>query len=280
MEDKEQDLISVVMGVYNQPDKQAMMDAVNSILNQTYKKIEFIIYDDGSDKEVSEFISSLKNLDKRIVVIGKKQNHGLAFSLNECITRAKGKYIARMDSDDISLPDRLRVQYDSMKENPDYSWCGTNAILFDSNGEWGERQMPEYPSESDYLRYSPYIHPSVMYRAEMFDNYQYLVSKDTMRCEDYEIFMRLRAAGLKGYNVQQSLFKYREENNPFHKRNFKFRIYECKIRYKNFKSLGIGGPKRILYSIRPVVGGLIPAGLATKIKKLESSRTNVKFYKK
>ncbi len=82
----------------------------------TLTDFEFIIYDDGSDPEVAGYIRELEKLDERIVLIGKEENHGLAFSLNMCIGAAKGKYIARMDADDIALPERLQVQYDFMEQ--------------------------------------------------------------------------------------------------------------------------------------------------------------------
>ena len=77
--------VSVIMGVYNQWKREALQKAVKSILNQTLTDFEFIIYDDGSDPEVAGYIRELEKLDERIVLIGKEENHGLAFSLNMCI---------------------------------------------------------------------------------------------------------------------------------------------------------------------------------------------------
>lgn len=177
--------VSVIMGVYNQWNREALQKAVKSILNQTLTDFEFIIYDDGSDPEVAGYIRELEKLDERIVLIGKEENHGLAFSLNMCIGVAKGKYIARMDADDIALPERLQVQYDFMEQHKEYAWCGCNTRLFDENGVWGERKMPELPSDKDYLPFSPFIHPTVMYRRKLFEkNEGYHVSPETLRCED------------------------------------------------------------------------------------------------
>ena len=176
--------VSVIMGVYNQWNREALQKAVKSILNQTLTDFEFIIYDDGSDPEVAGYIRELEKLDERIVLIGKEENHGLAFSLNMCIGAARGKYIARMDADDIALPERLQVQYDVMEQHKEYAWCGCNTRLFDENGVWGERKMPELPSDKDYLPFSPFIHPTVMYRRKLFEkNEGYHVSPETLRCE-------------------------------------------------------------------------------------------------
>ena len=93
--------ISVIMGVYNELNKDILMEAVNSILHQTFEDFEFIIYDDGSCPEAATLLREVEGLDERIKLIGQDENHGLAFSLNACIDEAKGKYIARMDADDI-----------------------------------------------------------------------------------------------------------------------------------------------------------------------------------
>lgn len=263
------------MGVYNQWDKQILLDAVNSILNQTLQDFEFIIYDDGSDERVAEYLKHISAMDERIVLIGKAKNHGLAFSLNECIRIAKGEYIARMDADDISLPERLQQQVIFLESHPEYMWCGTNTYLFHKDGVWGERKMPEIPKNEDYLKFSPYIHPTVMYRSKIFALMEgYNESDQTLRCEDYEIFMRLHQAGFRGYNIQEILFQYREDQTSYEKRSMAFRINESKLRYRNFKKMHMLWPFGWIYVIRPIVGGLIPNGLLRWLKEKEVKYTN------
>ncbi len=264
--------ISVIMGVYNQFNKEELMTAVDSILHQTFQDLEFIIYDDGSHPEAAALLKEVSKRDERILLIGQNENHGLAFSLNACIDVARGKYIARMDADDISYPTRLEKQRRFLEEHPEYGWVGSNIDVFDENGIWGSRQMPAYPEEKDYLRFSPYAHPTVMYRASIFDcNAGYVVSKETLRCEDYEIFMRLREAGLKGANLQEELLCYREGKESYKKRTLEHRWNEAKCRYRNFKKLGILFPKGWLFVIRPLVACLVPASLLRWYKRREAS---------
>ena len=135
--------ISVIMGVYNELNKDILMEAVNSILHQTFEDFEFIIYDDGSCPEAATLLREVAGLDERIKLIGQDENHGLAFSLNECIDEAKGKYIARMDADDICMADRLETQIEFLENNPEYACVGSNMIIFDESGEHGERVIPE-----------------------------------------------------------------------------------------------------------------------------------------
>lgn len=272
MSNKNEIEISVIMGVYNQNNRDELQEAVNSVINQSFEKFEFIIYDDGSKKELKEWIYELNKLDKRIRVTGSEQNNGLAFSLNSCIEISRGKYIARMDADDKCHPDRLKEQYDFMETHPEYSWCGCNAYLIDGDKVWGRRDMTEKPGKKDYLRFSPYIHPTVMYRREIFENEErYRVSKETLRCEDYELFMRLRNLGYMGYNIQKPLFYYRENRDSYKRRLMKYRVNETKIRYRNFKAMKLLLPFGWLYVIRPIIGGLIPAKLIELLKRRESA---------
>ncbi len=264
--------ISVIMGVYNERARNDLDHAVNSILGQTFRDFEFIIYDDGSDTEVSEKIRILHRKDSRIVVIGSEENHGLAFSLNECLKRARGRYIARMDVDDISLPKRFDKQHRFLEEHSEYDWCGTNAKVFDSRGIWGHTTRPEIPTAKDYLKYSPYIHPTVMYRREiLMDNDGYAAREETLRCEDYEIFMRLFQTGGRGYNMQEELLLYHLERERYHERDFRFRVYEAKVRYENFKAMHLLFPFGWLYCMRPIIGAFIPVKIIEFVKNMRKN---------
>ena len=263
--------ISVIMGVYNQFNRDILQAAVDSILHQTYKDFEFIIYDDGSNKEAATILKDVVKSDPRIKLIGREVNHGLAFSLNSCIKEAKGKYIARMDADDISYPNRLQRQKEFLETHEEIAFVGCNIELFDENGVWGERKMPGEPKPSDYLRFSPFAHPTVMYRASIFDkNEGYVTSDEMLRCEDYEIFMRLHCVGLKGANMQEVLLAYRENDESYKKRSFKFRVNEAKCRYRNFKNLGILFPFGWFYVLRPLAACLIPRKVVGFLKHVES----------
>lgn len=261
-------MVSVIMGVYNQLDLDVFEKAVESILNQTFTDFEFLIYNDGSVDEVADYIEMLKERDKRIRVIGSKTNHGLGYALNRCIDEARGKYLARMDADDISYPDRLKVEVDFLERNPEYMYCGSNCNLFDEEGVWGDGTRPEKPYAKDYLKYSPYIHPTVMYRASLFERVAgYAEEKRTLRCEDYELFMRLFHLGYQGYNIQQPLLKYRVDRKKYHSRAFKYYVYEGQIRFEGFKRMGLLWPTGWLYVFRPMISHMLPAGVIVRHKE-------------
>ena len=264
--------VSVIMGVYNQMDRTALDEAVDSILAQTMPDFEFIIYDDGSFPEAAQYIQKQGEKDPRICICGHEQNHGLAFSLNACVSLSRGQYIARMDADDVAAPERLERQTRFMDAHPEVDWCGSNAYLFDGKTVWGCREMPERPTAEDYLRFSPYIHPTVMYRRELLEKYRYSTLNETLHCEDYEIFMRLLRKGYHGYNIQENLLYYRENMDSYNRRTIRHRVNETKVRYQNFKRLGILFPKGWFFVLRPLLGIVVPKRLIQEHKRKESEK--------
>lgn len=126
--------LSIIMSVYSEPIEWMRL-SVDSILNQSYKDFEFIIINDKPDrKENRELLDVYKHKDNRIVLINNKVNLGLTKSLNIGLLAAKGEYIARMDADDISLPDRLKQQVDFLDTHPEVSIVGCSAYKIDEEG--------------------------------------------------------------------------------------------------------------------------------------------------
>ena len=122
--------VSVLMSVYNEPEEW-MRVAIDSILGQTFTDFEFIIINDNPKRKLNrEILSDYAKQDKRIVILENEENIGLTKSLNKGLKVAKGKYIARMDADDISLSDRLEKQVNFMEEHPEVGVCGANILCF------------------------------------------------------------------------------------------------------------------------------------------------------
>ena len=272
---KKQVQISIIMGTYN-PKKEYLHKAVDSIINQSYKNWEFIIYDDGSDKEHAEYIDEISLRDLRIQVIHGEKNHGLAYGLNQCLKAARGTYLARMDDDDVSKEDRLEKQMEFLIEHPEYQWVSSNCYMFEDDEIWGIDRYPEQPGNEDFLAHSAYVHPATMFRKKVLDEMKgYCVSDDTMRSEDYELFMRLHEAGYRGYNFQDPLFYYREDKDGFKKKKFCYRYREMKIRWKGFRALGILSLITLPYVVKPLIVGMIPLKLLRNIRRLMKKDTYV-----
>ena len=130
---KDQVVVSVVMGAFN--EEILIARAIQSIVDQSYINWELIIVDDGSSDGTREIIEAFAAKDKRIILIENKINLGLAKSLNVGISQAQGKYIARMDADDESLPKRLESQTSFLELNSDIDVLGTGAIYVDRRGD-------------------------------------------------------------------------------------------------------------------------------------------------
>ena len=123
--------------------------------------------------------------------------------------------------------------------------------MFNSDGIWGEKSLPEFPDKESFLFTSPFIHPTILIRSNVINSlFGYKVSKETLRAEDYDLFMRMYSKGYKGYNIQKALYYFREDNNTYKRRAYRYRLDEAKVRYKGFKSLGLM-PKAIPYVIKP-----------------------------
>lgn len=195
--------ISVVMSVYNA--EQYLGEATDSILNQTFKNFEFIIVNDGSTDSSLDIIKSYN--DARIVVIDQK-NTGLAKALNNGIKIAKGKYIARMDADDISMPDRLQLQYDFLEKHPECVAVGSNAEIIDKDGNYvyTSNQALCWEEIKNNLPSTPFIHSSTMYRKTDFDKVGGY--PEIYRIEDVVFFNKLAKIG-ELRNVPDILIKYR-----------------------------------------------------------------------
>lgn len=261
--------VSVIMGVYNCKNKELLRESVESIINQTYTDWELLICNDGSTDDTLEALIKLENKDSRIKVIGYERNRGLAFALNQCIAHANGEYIARQDDDDISEANRLERQIDFLDKHLEYAIVGCTAKVYDESGVWGEYRLVEEPEIKTFYWNSPFAHPTVMIRKNALINSGcYRVSKETRRCEDYDLFMRMYSLGYCGYNLQEYLYRYRIVNDLHKKhRPMKYRIDEAIVRYKGFKDLKILYGKGIFYVVKPILVGLIPQHILYYIKK-------------
>ncbi len=243
------------MGTYD-PDIEDFKTAVSSIQNQSYRNWEFLIVDDGSEAEIYQKIKAVCKEDPRIRLFHLKANKGLAHALNFGIKKAKGTYIARMDDDDVSLPERLKKEVEFLEKNEKYDWVGCGADLFDKMGIWGSASRPKEPDRYSFLHSSPFIHPSVLFRRKAIaDCGGYNEGLFASRCEDYELFMRLYACGSRGYNIQEVLFQYREDSKKLH-RSMKYCFYEMQIRRKGFSAMKILSWKTFPFVFKPLAVGM------------------------
>lgn len=253
------------MGVYNCPAKEMLTRAVDSILNQTFSDLEFIICNDGSTNDTHEWLQEMAAKDSRIIVIDGGENHGLALALNRCLEKAQGNFIARQDADDYSASTRLQKELDFLKNHKNIAFVGTDCFIYDSNALYGEWHRPEYPTKQDFLFNSPFIHGTTMFRREVFEicgGYR-LIGK-CRKYEDYDLFIRAYAKDFQGANINQLLYTfYSEEKKNFVSR--KMRLDEFLVRKRGFRELGFGFTY-FHYVLKPLTLILVPNKLLCWIK--------------
>lgn len=203
---KNKPLISVILPIFN--SEKYIEEAIRSILDQTYKKFELILINDGSTDGTKNKLKQIS--DERITLLNNKMNRGLVFSLNKGIKYAKGKYIARMDADDISQPERFEKQVKFLEKNTDYVMVGTGTEIVDVNGDKAGRYL-NHPTTNEVLQFKllfgcPFVHSSMMIRADILKE---LNGYCNIFPEDYDLWSKI-VSKYKVANLGEILHQYRE----------------------------------------------------------------------
>ncbi len=196
--------ISVIMPNYN--GEKYIAEAIESILNQTFSDFEFIIVDDASTDKSWEIIEEYTEKDIRIIALRNKQNSWICKTLNIGLEQAKGKYIARMDSDDISLPERFEKQYNFLEAHNDTILVWGASIYIDGKGEkFGERKVETESENIDrQINFAnPIVHAASFFRKNTFRYFHHY-----RMVEDYHMWYQLRSLG-KLANIAEPLILYR-----------------------------------------------------------------------
>jgi len=211
--------ISVIMPVYNA--EKYLAEAIESILNQTYTSFEFLIFNDGSTDNSANIINGYK--DERIKLFSDEKNSGILIRLNQGIEVAKGKYIARMDADDISHPNRFETQINYFLQHQETALVYTNTMVIDSHGK-----------RSNYSRVSPknredaraqlffhcnIVHPSIMVKTEILQEFKY--TPEFELSEDFYLFWQILRKYNVGYVDEIGLSYRSHEKNVCHTENVK-----------------------------------------------------------
>jgi glycosyltransferase involved in cell wall biosynthesis len=234
--------VSVAMSVYN--GERFLVEAIESVLAQTFGDFEFLILDDGSRDRTPAILREYANRDPRVRPI-VRENRGLIASLNQLIDESRAPLIARMDADDVCLPDRFERQVAFLTANPEYGAIGSAAEDIDENGE--PYPAPDYPpplTHADVLRtiehYPPLCHPSVMARRAvllMAGGYH----PAFRHCEDYDLWLRLANRTCIG-NLPQHLLRYRRYENQISSRYSLEQQYGAAIAVQAYRERQAGRP--------------------------------------
>ena len=221
-------LVSIIMSVYNE-EKQWLIKAIESIINQTYTNIEFIIVLDNPNNIILKgIIDKYKNLDNRIICIYNEKNIGLTRSLNKALKLATGELIARMDADDISVKDRIEIQVKFLLDNPQVDLVGSNMILINEEDEVisdKEVVMTKFSSISRGLKYvNLFNHPTWMFRSKVLEKVPEY--NEVPMAEDYDFICRLVVKSFVCVNIQDNLLCYRLRTSSISRSN---ELYQKKV---------------------------------------------------
>lgn len=247
--------ISVILSVHNQAEY--LLQAINSILQQSFTNFEFLIADDGSSDSTPQILKSYR--DRRITVFTHRHKLGLAASLNYLIRRSRGKYLARMDADDIAYPERLKIQLDYLSRHPHIAVCGTAVDLIDSAGKIiGQKHYPSRITKTLLMRYNPLIHPTVMIKKEVCT-----YDTNLNGAEDYDLWLRL-GSRYQLANISQILLAYRINIQGISWNSLKHtELQAIKARLKALRQYNY--PLwQVIFIVKPILSYLIPSW----IKKL------------
>ena len=228
--------VSVIMGIYNCAN--TLEEAIDSLKFQTYQNFEVIMCDDGSKDNTAEIAQRYVDLEpQRFVLLKNEKNLGLNKTLNRCLEIAKGEYIARMDGDDVSLPERFEKEVQALEEHPEFAVVSTPMMYFDENGVWKTGKAIEFPQKKDFIKHSPFFcHAPCMIRKNVFlEVGGYSEDNRTLRFEDCHLWYKIYAEGYKGFNLMEPLYMMRDDHNAFKRRTFSSRLNASYVKYVGFK---------------------------------------------
>lgn len=204
-------LVTVFMPVYN--GGKYLREAIDSILNQTYTNLDFLIIDDGSTDNSLETI--LSYADPRIRLVKNETNLGLTPTLNKGVDLVIGKYVARMDADDISMPTRLEKEVQYLETHPEVTMIDVVNTFIDKDGNTIHKSFPDVFTEKEIRKSLPdnnYLgHPSMMIRTEVYKKYKYRL----VQFEDYDLWLRLANDNYIIHKINEPLLKYRLHGNSY-----------------------------------------------------------------
>lgn len=259
--------ISILMGIFN--CAETLPDAIDSILGQTYGHWELIMCDDGSSDNTCAVAETYRDrYPQQIILLKNPKNLGLNRTLNHCLRYATGEYIARMDGDDLSMPQRFEKEISFLESHPEYAIASCPMIYFDENGDWGKGRCVRFPKPARLLLGTPFCHAPSMVRAAAFREVGgYSEDPRTLRAEDYDLWFRLYAAGYRGANLPECLYKMRDDEKAYRRRTFKYALNEAYVRLRGYRMLKLPVIGYV-FALRPILVHLLPGWLYRILHRL------------
>lgn len=254
-------LVSVVMTVYNASDY--LSEALDSLISQTYPHLEFIIVDDGSTDNSWKIIQKYAKTDSHFKIFQLKKNSGCSIASNYAFAHCKGKYIARLDADDIAYPNRFSLQADYMEANPQVVMLGGQCDIIDESGKLiGEKTFPLTHQNivNSLFSINPIQHPACMFRASTLKRAKIKYEKEWIISHDLKIIFQLLPYGHLA-NLPDKVIYYRHRPRSLTHRNPKV-VFQETLAIRNWaKNTGIYTPTvtgAIIHQLETFLVSILP----------------------
>lgn len=258
--------ITVLMAIYNCSD--TLHEALDSLLAQTYQGFKVILCDDCSTDNTYEVAQQyVDRYPNKFLLIQNSKNSKLPASLNHCLKHADTEYVARMDGDDISKPERFEKEIRFLDEHPEYAVVSTAMEYFDENGVFKIGTLTEIPSKKDFVGSTPHAHAPAMIRTTVIKSVGgYTVERWTRRGQDVHLWAKIYSKGNQGYNLSEPLYMMRDDAAAYKRRTLKEAMYAVRRNYEIFGLIGIS--RLNLYGLlRPIIVALLPKFIYDRLHK-------------
>lgn len=248
--------ISVIMGIFN--CASTLIEALDSLEDQTYKSFKIILCDDGSEDDTYLVAKEYANTHSNVLLIKNEHNMGLNYTLNHCLEYVDTEYVARMDGDDISLPFRFEKEINYLDKHKDCAVVSGPMIYFDENGDYKIGRGQGEVKKKHFIHGTPICHAPCMARSEAIKQVGgYSVDDKLMRVEDYHLWFKLFAAGYKLFMLDEPIYKMRDDRNATLRRTWKNRRNEVYVKHIGFKMIGLPWWTQ-LFCLRPIIIYFMP----------------------
>ncbi len=257
--------ISVLMGIYN--CAPTLQEALDSLYAQTYQDFQIILCDDGSKDDTYKIAEENAKKHDNIILIKNDRNRGLNYTLNHCLEYADTEYCARMDGDDISIPERFEKEINFLESHPEYAIVSTPMIYFDEQGDFKKGKGGYEPSKEECAQHTPFCHAPCMVKTEAYKAVGgYSVDNKLLRVEDYHLWIKMFAKGYRGYMMAEPLYKMRDDRNAKLRRNLNNRIHEMYVKKIAIQKLQL--PKwNYVFCLKPIILGILPNFIYNSLHK-------------
>lgn len=250
--------ITVLMAIYN--CAPTLVEALDSLMAQTYQRFKVVLCDDCSTDNTYDVARKyIEQYPDKFILIRNDTNRKLPYSLNRCLEYADTEYVARMDGDDISKPERFEKEIEFLDSHPEYALVSCPMEYFDENGVFMVGKTELEPTAKSFLKGSPFSHAAVMMRTEDLKSVgAYTVARWTQRGQDVHLWAKFYSRGYIGYNLSDPLYMMRDDAAAYKRRTMKEAFQSVRRSCKIFQLLGISRVRNLFPIIRPIIVCSLP----------------------